>query len=167
VLYRDEFLAAEHEFVEVGGERLYDRYESIVSDFAAYVHQLLANQGQPSVEPGRVPTSWYWFIDAQTYIGRISLRHHLNARLRRLGGHIGYEIRPSQRERGYGKQILALGLQQAHRIGLRRVLLVCSESNPASQQIIETNGGVLEGVFRVRERTDPVRRYWINLRLVT
>jgi predicted acetyltransferase len=159
--YADEFLAAEREFAESGGERLYDRYHGMLDDFAAYVHELLANQGQQLEETGSVPASWYWLVDAQTYIGRVSLRHRLNSRLRRLGGHIGYEIRPSQRGRGYGKQILALALLQARRVGLRRVLLVVAQSNTASQRIIEANGGVLEGVFRVHERSEPVRRYWI------
>jgi hypothetical protein len=38
------------------------------------------------------------------------------------------------------------------------------EDNEASRWIIESNGGVLEGVFRVRKRSEPLRRYWIDLR---
>jgi predicted acetyltransferase len=49
-------------------------------------------------------------------------------------------------------------------VGLRRVLLVCAEDNAASRRIIEANGGVLEGIIRVRDRPIPVRRYWIDLR---
>jgi len=161
--YGEGFLAAEGEFAEAGGERLFDRHLGLINDFAAYVQQLGAEQARQPNEPGRVPSSWFWLIDGQVYVGRVSLRHRLNPRLRRFGGHIGYEIRPSRRGRGYGKQALALALQHACRIGLRRVLLVCSQTNVASPRIIEANGGVLEGVFRVRERSEPVRRYWIQL----
>jgi predicted acetyltransferase len=88
----------------------------------------------------------------------------LNRQLRRLGGHIGYEIRPSRRGRGYGKLALSLALERAGRLKLRRVLLVRAEDNDASRRIIERNGGVLEGVVRLRERSELLRRYWIDLR---
>jgi predicted acetyltransferase len=162
--YRQEFLAAEREFAQHGGERIYDRYHDIVSDFAAYARYLIADQARPPTELDRVPSSVFWLVDGTAYIGRVNLRHRLNPRLRRLGGHIGYEIRPTQRGRGYGKLALRLALQRARGLGLRRVLLVCAENNVASRRIIEANGGVLEGAYRVREHSERVLRYWIDLR---
>ena len=161
--YRAGFLAAEHEFVQAGGERVLDRQIALLSDFPRYVAALLAEQGGPPTEPGRVPASVFWLVDAETYVGRVNLRHRLNQRLRRLGGHIGYEIRPSLRRRGYGTRALALALEQARALGLGRVLLVCAEDNAGSRRVIEANGGNLEGIFRVRERQEPVCRYWIDL----
>jgi len=162
--YREEFVAAEREFAEAGGERIFDRYQTLISDFAAYVQHLLADQGQPPTHPGRVPASVLWLVDDGAYLGRVNLRHRLNQKLRRLGGHIGYEIRPSRRGRGYGNLALSLALERARGLNLRRVLLVCADDNDASRRIIEANGGVLEGVFRVRERSELLRRYWIDLR---
>ena len=63
--------------------------------------------------------------------------------------------------RGYGKEALALALERAWQAGLRRVLHVCRDSNVASRRIIEAGGGELEGIFRLRERDEPPRRYWI------
>jgi predicted acetyltransferase len=162
--YRAEFLAAEQEFADSGGERILDRHAALISDFPAYVERLRAEQGRPPTEPGRVPVSVFWLVDGVAYVGRVTLRHRLHPRLRRLGGHIAYEIRPSRRRRGYGTQALALVLERARAVGLRRVLLVCAEDNAGSRRIIEAHGGVLEGTFRVRERPEPVRRYWIELR---
>jgi predicted acetyltransferase len=105
----------------------------------------------------------FWLVDGETYVGRVNLRHRLNPRLRRLGGHIGYEIHPSLRRRGYGTRALALALERARALGLHRVLLVCAEENVGSRRIIEANGGRLEGIFRVRERPEPVCRCWIDL----
>jgi predicted acetyltransferase len=162
--YRDEFLAAEREFADAGGERIVGRHQEMINDFAAYVQYLQTEQGRAPTEPGLVATSVLWLIDGDAYVGRVNLRHQLTPRLRRLGGHIGYEIRPSRRGRGYGKLALALALERARGLGLRRVLLVCADENVASRRIIEDNWGALEGTFRVRERSESLRRYWIDLR---
>ena len=53
--------------------------------------------------------------DGDEFIGEASIRHQLNAHLMQEGGHIGYGIRPSRRDRGYGKRILALALVECRR----------------------------------------------------
>ena len=47
------------------------------------------------------------------YLGRIALRHRLNERLLELGGHIGYDVRPSARRRGHATAMLAAVLPYA------------------------------------------------------
>jgi predicted acetyltransferase len=81
----------------------------------------------------------------------------------RVGGHIGYLIRPSERLHGYGKEMLRLGLQKARQFGLTRVLVTCDENNISSQKVIEYNGGRFENSILVEG--SPVRklRYWIDL----
>jgi predicted acetyltransferase len=91
------------------------------------------------------------------------LRHELNERLLQMGGHIGYEIRPSRRRQGYGKLILKYGLEQAKAFGLERVLLTCDEDNLGSRKIIESNGGRLEKIIEVEGWPEQVCRYWIYL----
>jgi predicted acetyltransferase len=162
--YLADFFAAEREFLVADGERIMHRYAELLDRPSDYLRQVLAEQGQRPAEPGRVAASVFWLVDDEKYIGRVNLRHRLNPRLRRMGGHIGYEIRPSMRRRGHGTQVLALAMERARNIGLRRVLLVCADDNIGSWRIIEANGGVLEGTFRVRERPEPIRRYWIDLR---
>jgi predicted acetyltransferase len=105
----------------------------------------------------------FWLIDGDEYVGRLSLRHTLNDALLLWGGHIGYQIRPSKRRRGYGKEILRLGLIKAKERGLNRVLVTCDEDNTGSRKIIEYNGGQLENIIEVKD--SPVRkmRYWIDI----
>jgi predicted acetyltransferase len=43
------------------------------------------------------------------------------------------------------------------------VLLTCAETNIGSRKVIEANGGRLENVVVIDERSAPVRRYWIDL----
>jgi predicted acetyltransferase len=96
-------------------------------------------------------------------MGTLSLRHELNDMLMRIAGHIGYQIRPSQRQRGYGTELLRLGLQKARQLGLTRVLVTCDENNIASQKVIVYNGGQLENSVAVEGSHIPKLRYWIDL----
>jgi predicted acetyltransferase len=95
-------------------------------------------------------------------LGTARLRHRLNESLRNAGGHIGYDIRPSERRKGYGNAILAMVLPRARELGLRRVLLTCAADNVASARIIERNGGVLESRGRLPDGRELLR-YWIDL----
>ena len=87
----------------------------------------------------------------------------MNEHLLQMGGHIGYEIRPSRRGQGYGKLILKYGLDRAKAFGLERVLLTCDEDNLGSQKIIEFHGGMLENSIQLKGWPAKVCRYWIQL----
>jgi predicted acetyltransferase len=109
-----------------------------------------------------VPASTLFLLRGETFIGRVSIRHRLNEFLLRIGGHIGYYIRPDERGKGYGSRILAMALEKARRLGLTRVLVTCDEGNLASRKIIEKNGGLLENVEPTKDGPAK-RRYWIAL----
>lgn len=108
-----------------------------------------------------VPTSTYWLIDNEEIVGHVNIRHELNERLEKRGGHIGYAIRPSARKKGYGIKILELGLLQAKELGLHRLLITCHDTNIPSQKIIERNGGIFsdEIVFE----GERIQRYWVEV----
>ena len=161
VTYRDEFLAAQRELSRAG-QRRYD-LQRIADDFPRFVHSLLLQRDRSSVESGLVPFSDYWLMDGDTYVGRLSVRHELNDFLYRIGGHIGYEIRPSKRRLGYGYEILRLGLEKARQMGFERVLLTCDETNIGSKKIIEQNGGVFENTSIVEGSPIKKLRYWITI----
>jgi predicted acetyltransferase len=61
-----------------------------------------------------------------------------------FASHIYYEIKPIFRNKGYGRKILELGLQEVKKLGLGKVVLTCDENNRASRKIIETNGGIFK-----------------------
>lgn len=37
------------------------------------------------------------------------------------GGHCGYSVRPSERGKGYGKEMLRLNIRNAKRLGIEKV----------------------------------------------
>lgn len=118
------------------------------------------------LKPGRVPATTFWLIDDEKFIGTINIRHELNPFLRAYGGHIGYGIRYSEGNKGYGTMLLGMALEYCRdELELERVLVTCDDDNIASARVIEKNGGVLEDKIsnKVDRRTVLTRRYWITL----
>ena len=110
-----------------------------------------------------MPQTTYWLIDNDEFIGRVSIRHTLTESLLKEGGHIGYDIRPSKRNMGYGKRILELSLPKAKELEIDKVLVTCNETNTGSKKIIEANGGILENSIEMGEGKPAKLRYWILL----
>jgi predicted acetyltransferase len=126
--------------------------------FAAFVAALHADPLPETPRPDwKVPQTTLWWVDGDDFIGRLGLRHYLTPALRKMGGHIGYDVRPSRRREGHASRMLAAALPIAKSLGLDQVLLTCDEDNIGSQKVIEDNGGVLEA------KEDGKRRYWITL----
>ncbi len=117
-----------------------------------------------NLKPGRVASEAYWLVEEEQclFIGEIRLRHTLNDALRLRGGHIGYAVRPSCWNRGYGTLMLKLVLEKAKERGLDRVLCTCNEDNLASARVMEHNGFVLKDKVMVGDTL--IRRYWKELR---
>jgi predicted acetyltransferase len=93
-------------------------------------------------------------------VGRVSIRHELNDTLLRVGGHIGYGVRPQHRRRGYATEMLRQSLIVAHSLGIDPVLVTCDEDNAGSMAVIERCGGLLEGTVEI-PGAPRKRRYWI------
>ena len=111
-----------------------------------------------------VPDSTFFCLDTERniFVGAVNIRHRLSESLLRDGGHIGDGIRPSERGKGYGTQMIALALDECRKMGIDRVLMCCDETNRASARTIEKNGGVLENTLAGPDGS-LVRRYWIQL----
>jgi predicted acetyltransferase len=133
---------------------------STVEGFAAWTQRLREQSSLP-VTAERVPATYWWIVDNNTFLGAITLRHVLNDKLLEGGGHIGYGVRPSARGRGVATWALSAVLDQARTHGINRVLVTCDEDNVASARTIERNGGVLEDIRDTW--LGRTRRYWIEL----
>jgi predicted acetyltransferase len=156
---RNEFLAMASEYHKAGD----DRYDAALADFDGYMKQLAQAARWENVPEDRSPMDTYWLMDGGRVIGASRLRHWLVPHLKREGGNIGYDIRPTQRRKGYGKTILALMLAKAREAGLQRVLVTCDTDNAASARIIGHNGGVSASHTTSARTGKQVSRYWITL----
>lgn len=96
-------------------------------------------------------------------VGTINVRWNLTAAMKQFGGNIGYGIRPTERRKGYNKINLYLGMQEAQKLGLDRVMLDCDVNNLGSDRTLKALGGVLE-----RTEVDPAdgiltNVYWFDV----
>jgi predicted acetyltransferase len=124
--------------------------------FAAYVDSLLAEALEDASRPdGIVPSTTLWWVEGDDYLGRIAIRHRLTAGLLEVGGHIGYDVRPSARRRGHATAMLRAALPLAHGLRIESALLTCDAGNVASRRVIEANGGVLE------DQRGGKLRFWV------
>ncbi len=147
VTFHASFLAA---LLEYHGEgRHLDLSVEALRDaetFARYLYGLRAEALPGTIRPtGWVPATNLWWTEGDRYLGRISIRHELNAGLRRIGGHIGYEIRPAARRSGHATAMLAAALPVAAGLGIDQVLITCDVGNAASRRVIEADGGRYDG----------------------
>ncbi|WP_274364874.1 GNAT family N-acetyltransferase [Paenibacillus thermotolerans] len=133
------------------------------SDFPAMLRFLSDNANGINLREGWVPDSTYWLVnqDGSKVLGAVNIRHGLTGYLFDRGGHIGYGIRPSERQKGYAKKLLALSLGIAKELDIRKALVTCDDTNAASAKTIERNGGVRDTDY-IEENGNVVRRYWID-----
>ena len=129
--YRASFVAARAE----DGEVLDD------AAFAALLDRIADSAAGRNLKPGIVPQSEYWLVDGDEYVGRIRLRHALTPLLRAIGGHVGYDVRPSRRRQGHATRMLALAKPHVAALGIDPALITCNANNVASRKVIEACGG--------------------------
>jgi predicted acetyltransferase len=117
--------------------------------------------GEAAFERDRVPHRVLWWVHEDQYMGRVRINLALNDSLCDFGGHIGYDIRPSERGKGHATALLAEALRLANQMGIDPALLTCAPSNAASRKVIERNGG------KLRDASPSGRlRFWCLTRLV-
>ena len=141
------------------GDSRYSTYFKM--KFRDYVANLLLKESTPV--PGFVCDTVYWAVQDGEVVGRLSLRHELNRDLLKVGGHIGYIVRPSARGRGLSLKMLQELLRTDRAKSMQRLLLSCDEGNIASEKTIVRAGGELEDIIQFPGRPRRTKRFWITL----
>lgn len=133
------------------------------SSLEAWLAALDENSREETVRKGLVPASTYLGVRPRDncLCGMVDIRHRLNDGLMVTGGHIGYSVRPSERNKGYATQLLTLALERCRELGIKRALLSCYKDNLPSARVIQKCGGVLEN--EIVQGGRKVQRYWIDI----
>jgi len=165
VKYKESYLEALKEAETDPGNKISKLQEPKENEsFEDFVRHFYDEMKGLNLPEGYVPATMFWLIDNGEFIGRVQIRHKLSEYLSRRGGHIGYYIRPTKRNMGYGKKILEMALFEAKKMGFEKVLLTCNDDNIGSWKIIEANGGIFEYIIEPeKEGEKKKRRYWITI----
>jgi predicted acetyltransferase len=135
---------------------LQNRFEDYVIDF----DRTRKGMGLPL---GWVPATEYWWVQGDEFLGRIDIRHRLTDALKKFGGHIGYEVRPTERKKGHGKEMLKAVLPCAKEMRIEKLLITCDSDNIASQRMILSVGGVFQDEIMNEGKNSPTQRYWVGI----
>jgi predicted acetyltransferase len=149
----DEFRAAEESHVYSGD------FAIAWSGYTGFYVLLLKMKagGYPRAEI--VPMDSYFIETEGRILGEVYIRHRLTPQLEQVGGHVGYKVRPSCRNRGIATAALRLALKKLAGIGVEQALVTCNTTNVASAKVIEKCGGLRMGDALLEERVE--RRYLI------
>lgn len=102
---------------------------------------------------GRCPSKTFFFIreSDNKIIGMSNIRYSISKDLLERGAsHIGYCIRPTERNKGYNKIQLYIALLEEKKINENTLLLNCTANNIASNKTILSLGGTL-----IKSAIDP------------
>lgn len=155
--FREEF--------ETNGDIMHGcNYLELYDDFNEWYKVLIESSSAETVKDGKVPISQFLVVSTEDdrLLGMVNIRHYLNDNLLKAGGHIGYSIRKSERQKGYANEMLSLALDECKKLGIDRALVTCDKANIPSSKTILNNGGILES--EVEMDGELVQRHWIDLK---
>lgn len=115
--------------------RGYSDYE----DFYDWYKDIEKLDQEEHLKKGQVGCSTYLVLTKEDdkLIGLLDIRHSLAYEHGNVYGHIGVDIRPKQRNKGYYKEILKIALELAKQYNIENVVISCEYSNIASKKGIE------------------------------
>ena len=139
--------------------------EEYVDDYMAWLKTVKDFSQGINLPLGYVPASTYFAIREgdNRIVGSVNIRHELNEHLLINGGNIGYEVRPTERRKGYATEMLQLALEKCRDLGLVKVLVTCNKTNTGSAKTIQKNSGILENEIIDSQSNELVQRYWIDV----
>lgn len=111
------------------------------SEYTDWVAKIHRNASVGDEEWGK--SLLYLCFDNNKLIGLLSIRYELPENLVEVYGHIGYGVRPSERNKGYATTMLRYALSVCREKEKDKAVLGCYKDNVASAKTIQKNGGVL------------------------
>jgi predicted acetyltransferase len=126
--------------------------------------RLRKNSAGIDIAPQWVPsTMFYGFVDGEI-VGRISVRHRLNEKLKVRGGHIGYAVAPRFRGKGYASEMFRQSLPLCKDLGIDQLMITCADDNEASCKLLDKFGCRLAKKVFDPDSSETIRKYYLKLK---
>ena len=160
----DAYLAMVDEFEAAGEEYPFNNVELARRDFAAFVRELKDEQAGVGLPPGIVAQTTYVLVrNGTTVLGEFRFRPTVPAPYYNNNGHVGYNVRPAERRKGYASHALLLLIDKGRALRLAGLMVPIAAENTASIRTVGKHGATLS-----RQDTDPesgavTSWYWIQL----
>lgn len=161
--YENEWHSIINEIEKANGEIIPFALKGNASDYTEYLESTKRFSQGIDLPNNLVRADTFFLVNGENnrILGAINIRYELNEYLLNYGGNIGYGIRPTERKKGYAKEMLRLALDICKEKGMDKVLITCDKSNKGSARTIIKNGGILEN--EVLEDGELVQRYWVSI----
>lgn len=160
--YIDEFTKYKSNIAGIGSlEKISEGYT-----FEQALERCLSMENKEYAEKvNRCPGKTFLLIreNDNKVVGTINLRWDLNETMLQFGGHIGYGIRPTERRKGYNKINLYLGMIEAKKVGLEKVMLTCDVDNLGSDKTLKALGGKPERTEINPSNGKLTNVYWFDV----
>lgn len=114
--------------------KTYDEYENFYDWYKAE-----EKLDQEILKKGQVGCSTYLVLSKEDdyLIALLDIRHSLEYKHGEVYGHIGIDIRPTERNKGHYKEILKLSLELARNYKIEKIVIACEYTNIPSKRGIE------------------------------
>lgn len=164
--YADDIMKFRQEIFEAKDEDAFAGCGNLESCETAqqWIDTITLMENPETCPEGRVSANIFIAVRVSDHkiVGVIDLRHHLgNPVLSSWGGHFGYIVRPSERKKGYAKEMVRQNLEKSKELGLHKVMITCDRNNTASERTILANGGVFEKEVLVDG--GYTKRFWVTI----
>jgi predicted acetyltransferase len=129
--YVDAYQDYTKECFEVG----VDHYETAVTNAKSALKSVIDAANGIGLPDGYCPTDTFFCVEESRILGAIRFRRGDNDFIETYIGHVGYETRPSARDRGVAKMLLAYVVKNCI---TGRTVITCDDDNAPSIKVIES-----------------------------
>ncbi|PWL72143.1 MAG: hypothetical protein DBY23_02315 [Bacillota bacterium] len=118
-----------------------DAYGLSEDEFKEYVVKQIERKNN-ELTYDDTPTITYIMFVNERPVGFICLRTKIDDNCKKWSGNFYYQVRVSDRRKGYATKMLSLGLKELQKLGFSEVYGQSSKGNIGSSKVIENNGGI-------------------------
>ena len=130
--------ADENGFMNKYSNISYDEFKNIA------LPEFINNSNGINLKPNHVACTEYFLWNDNEIVGLFRLRHYLNDNLKNGSGHIGYQISPKHRNKGYATKGLELIIKIAKEIiPENEIYLSVNKNNHSSLKVQIKNGAYI------------------------